>query len=130
MIGPVEFENQLTQTAQAAPDPGVHQTGSSTALHTGSYAVQPDDQSSARLTINDEELLRLGDKDWHDRALCAQSDPDAFFPDKGGSTREAKRICHSCDVKGPCLEYALINDERYGIWGGLPERQRRHLKRA
>ena len=41
---------------------------------------------------------------WQERALCAQTDPEAFFPEKGGSTREAKRVCLSCDVRGECLE--------------------------
>ena len=67
---------------------------------------------------------------WQERALCAQTDPEAFFPEKGGSTREAKRVCSSCEVKVECLEYALENDERFGIWGGLSERERRRLKRA
>ncbi len=67
---------------------------------------------------------------WQERALCAQTDPEAFFPEKGGSTREAKRICLGCDVKGECLEYALAKDERFGIWGGLSERERRRLKRG
>jgi len=66
---------------------------------------------------------------WQTDALCAQTDPEAFFPEKGGSTRDAKRICGSCDVRGECLEYALQNDERFGIWGGLSERERRKLKR-
>ncbi len=66
---------------------------------------------------------------WQDQALCAQTDPEAFFPEKGGSTREAKRICVGCEVKQECLEYALMSDERFGIWGGLSERERRRLKR-
>ncbi|TQK76222.1 transcription factor WhiB [Rarobacter incanus] len=66
---------------------------------------------------------------WQDRALCAQTDPEAFFPEKGGSTREAKRVCVRCEVKAECLEYALEHDERFGIWGGLSERERRKLKR-
>ena len=66
---------------------------------------------------------------WQERALCAQTDPEAFFPEKGGSTREAKRVCGSCEVRVDCLEYALENDERFGIWGGLSERERRRLKR-
>jgi WhiB family redox-sensing transcriptional regulator len=70
------------------------------------------------------------DPGWQDQALCAQTDPEAFFPEKGGSTREAKRVCRSCDVRSECLEYALENDERFGIWGGLSERERRRLKRA
>ena len=67
---------------------------------------------------------------WQADALCAQTDPEAFFPEKGGSTRDAKRICTTCDVRDQCLEYALQNDERFGIWGGLSERERRKLKRA
>lgn len=67
--------------------------------------------------------------EWQDRALCAQTDPEAFFPEKGGSTREAKRICQGCDVRSECLEYALAHDERFGIWGGLSERERRKLKK-
>lgn len=66
---------------------------------------------------------------WQERALCAQTDPEAFFPEKGGSTREAKKVCASCEVRGECLNYALENDERFGIWGGLSERERRKLKR-
>jgi len=67
---------------------------------------------------------------WQERALCAQTDPEAFFPEKGGSTREAKRICAGCEVRAECLEYALAFDERFGIWGGLSERERRRLKRG
>ena len=67
---------------------------------------------------------------WQTDALCAQTDPEAFFPEKGGSTREAKRVCESCTVRTECLEYALQQDERFGIWGGLSERERRKLKRA
>jgi WhiB family redox-sensing transcriptional regulator len=67
--------------------------------------------------------------DWQKQALCAQTDPEAFFPEKGGSTREAKRICVGCEVKQECLEYALLQDERFGISGGMSERERRRLKR-
>jgi len=66
---------------------------------------------------------------WQERSLCAQTDPEAFFPEKGGSTREAKKVCVGCDVRSECLEYALANDERFGIWGGLSERERRKLKK-
>ena len=88
-----------------------------------------------------EDVLKLGvakaygseiDGDplaWQEDALCAQTDPEAFFPEKGGSTRDAKRICAQCTVRAECLEYALKNDERFGIWGGLSERERRRLRR-
>lgn len=72
----------------------------------------------------EDELLS-----WQADALCAQTDPEAFFPEKGGSTREAKRICDGCEVRSECLDYALANDERFGIWGGLSERERRRLRR-
>lgn len=67
---------------------------------------------------------------WSVSALCAQTDPDAFFPEKGGSTAAAKRVCRSCLVRSECLEYALENDERFGVWGGLSERERRRPGRA
>ncbi|HEU0257569.1 MAG TPA: WhiB family transcriptional regulator [Microbacteriaceae bacterium] len=67
---------------------------------------------------------------WQADALCAQTDPEIFFPEKGGSTREAKKICEQCPVRQQCLQYALQNDERFGIWGGLSERERRRLRRA
>lgn len=65
-----------------------------------------------------------GDLSWQDRALCARTDPEAFFPDRGGSAQAAKRICRSCPVREQCLEYALENDERFGIWGGLSASER------
>ena len=80
--------------------------------------------------VEDEfEAAEVETDQWQDRALCAQTDPEAFFPEKGGSTREAKRVCRSCDVRTECLEFALENDERFGIWGGLSERERRRVKR-
>ena len=78
----------------------------------------------------ESELLAGDESDWNERALCAQTDPEAFFPEKGGSTREAKKICTGCEVRSECLSYALANDERFGIWGGLSERERRRLKRS
>lgn len=64
---------------------------------------------------------------WMNEGLCAQTDPEAFFPEKGGSTRAAKKICAECDVVEQCLAYALRNEERFGIWGGKSERERRKL---
>jgi WhiB family redox-sensing transcriptional regulator len=57
-------------------------------------------------------------------------DPDLFFPERGASTREAKEVCKGCVVKTDCLEYALDNGEKFGIWGGMSERERRRLRRA
>jgi WhiB family redox-sensing transcriptional regulator len=64
---------------------------------------------------------------WQDRANCATADPEIFYPEKGGSTFEAKKVCKACDVREECLQDALARDDRYGIYGGLSERQRRKL---
>ena len=69
---------------------------------------------------HDEAEVDEGALSWQERALCAQTDPEAFFPEKGGSTREAKKVCLSCDVRSECLEYALGHDERFGIWADSP----------
>ncbi|WP_456874760.1 MULTISPECIES: WhiB family transcriptional regulator [unclassified Geodermatophilus] len=74
------------------------------------------------------DLTEGGEAAWRLDALCAETDPEAFFPEKGGSTREAKRVCMGCSVRTECLEFALANDERFGIWGGLSERERRRVR--
>jgi WhiB family redox-sensing transcriptional regulator len=60
---------------------------------------------------------------------CAETDPEAFFPEKGGSATDAKKVCARCEVQQACLEWALTTDERYGVWGGHSERERRKLKK-
>ncbi|AZM54138.1 hypothetical protein DMA15_17470 [Streptomyces sp. WAC 01529] len=65
---------------------------------------------------------------WQDDALCAQTDPELFFPEKGGSTREAKQVCLACEVRTQCLDYALAHPQLGGVWGGLTHRQRRRLR--
>jgi len=67
---------------------------------------------------------------WKSRANCMGVDPDLFFPERGMSTREAKEVCRGCVVREDCLEYALANGEKFGIWGGLSERERRRIRRA
>ncbi|MFB7455547.1 MULTISPECIES: WhiB family transcriptional regulator [unclassified Streptomyces] len=67
---------------------------------------------------------------WQDLALCAQTGADFFFPEPGSSVREAKRICGMCEMRPACLEYALANDERFGVWGGLSEKERQALGRT
>jgi len=66
---------------------------------------------------------------WHDRARCAEVDPEIFFPEKGQSQRAARRICAACPVREPCLEYALETSQAHGIWGGTGEGERRRIKR-
>jgi len=78
-----------------------------------------------------EELLGLaGSPAWWFAGLCAQTDPELFFPEKGGSVREAKAVCAGCPVRAQCLAHALAHGERYGVWGGLSEPERRRLKQA
>ena len=68
--------------------------------------------------------------EWMTGGVCAQVDPELWFPEKGGSTREAKALCARCPVHPECLAYALAHDERFGIWGGASERDRRRMKRT
>lgn len=70
---------------------------------------------------------RSVDRGFLEDALCAQTDPEAFFPDKGCSPKEAKATCARCEVSTPCLQFAIDNDEEFGIWGGLTARERRNL---
>ncbi|MFF8289772.1 WhiB family transcriptional regulator [Streptomyces sp. NPDC016309] len=76
-----------------------------------------------RTALDDHELA------WRETALCAQTGADFFFPDPGSSTREAKRLCGACEGREACLEYALTHDERFGVWGGLSEKERYALRR-
>lgn len=67
--------------------------------------------------------------DWIFDAACADIvDDRMWFPHKGGTTRPAKAVCAGCPVRLACLEYALANQERHGIWGGLSEWERRKLE--
>lgn len=81
-------------------------------------------QLAAELGIDVAELR------WMDKARCAETDPEAFFPEKGGSAQPAKAICAICEVRAECLDYALEHDERFGVWGGLCDYQRRGIRRA
>jgi len=73
--------------------------------------------------------LVTDDLSWQQDALCAQAGPEFFFPAPGSSTREAKQLCGACEGRVACLEYALAHDERFGVWGGLSEKERIQLKR-
>lgn len=69
----------------------------------------------------------LTNAEWMDDGLCAQTSPEEFFPEKGGASRDAKAVCAKCTVAAECLDWALAHNERFGIWGGLSERERRHI---
>ena len=79
------------------------------------------------------DLHALPDDGLFDGALFTfvqGTDPDLFFPERGASTKEAKEVCRGCVVREDCLEYALQNGEKFGIWGGMSERERRRIRRA
>lgn len=64
---------------------------------------------------------------WRGRAACRDVDPDLFFPELGGSAQDAKAVCAECPVRAQCLEYALATGQRFGVWAGLDERERRGM---
>ena len=66
---------------------------------------------------------------WRQRAACQGLDPDIFYPVSEDNAEEAKAICAQCSVRQVCLEFALVNREREGVWGGLTDRERRRLAR-
>jgi WhiB family transcriptional regulator, redox-sensing transcriptional regulator len=121
-----EEEEGGTEVRWAAP-------GGTTPRQGGQWAAtqcKPEPPKLSLIVTDFDAMFDTIEEQWQERALCAQTDPEAFFPEKGGSTREAKRICMGCEVRDECLEYALAHDERFGIWGGLSERERRRLKRG
>lgn len=70
------------------------------------------------------------DLPWRERAICKDSDPDAWYPTESSGYPDAERLCDPCPVKAECLQYALENDEQEGVWGGLRPRRRNKLRRA
>lgn len=75
------------------------------------------------------EALATEELSWQDYANCRGADADLFFPERGASTRRAKAICGACEAREQCLEYAISNGEKFGIWGGMSERERRRVRR-
>lgn len=67
------------------------------------------------------------DTRWMAEGNCRKEAPARFFPSDGVGVEIARRICASCPVKEPCLEYALVHRVDHGVWGGASERERRRL---
>lgn len=76
-----------------------------------------------------DDLAVQESEPWAGRAACRGADPALFFPGPDDDETIALGICARCPVRQPCLEYALEARERFGIWGGTTERQRRRLIR-
>lgn len=67
------------------------------------------------------------DTEWMAHGLCRQIAPSTFFPSDGVGVEQARRICGTCPVQEPCLEYALAERIDHGVWGGASERERRRI---
>lgn len=94
--------------------------------------ADPRPESQDVLTTLLADLLDYGPPpgDWAQDGLCAQTDPEAFFPGKGGSVRAAKRICSRCPVQQSCKRYAIETGQKDGVWGGLSANELRAETRA
>ena len=73
--------------------------------------------------------------EWMQDGLCREVDADLFFPDGVGNAvrygnDRARTVCSNCTVRVECLEFALATDQRFGVWGGLSEDERRALKQV
>lgn len=68
---------------------------------------------------------------WADRAACTTQDTETFFPEsiKAAAATPAKRVCWDCPVRKTCVSWALGTRQKYGIWGGLTERERERIHR-
>ena len=89
---------------------------------TTAYERMFEDEFGVKLAISDDAL------DWQVSAACKGSDANLFFPERGASTRVAKAICRECAVRDECLDFAIDTGEKFGIWGGMSERERRRVK--
>ena len=75
-----------------------------------------------------ENSMNLDRPDWHALGACRGLDTSLFFPGQGESVAEAKAVCAGCTVRVECADYALDSGQRFGIWGGTSERDRRRLR--
>lgn len=72
---------------------------------------------------------RFAPAPWTVDAACKDKPQELFYPTRGEEVGLAKEICAGCPVRQPCLDYALDNGERFGVWGGTSERERRRIRR-
>jgi WhiB family redox-sensing transcriptional regulator len=69
------------------------------------------------------------DRPWALDSACRGLDSSMFFPGHDGDSEPALLVCSGCAVRDECLDFALETRQRYGIWGGTTERQRRRMMR-
>ena len=81
---------------------------------------------------HDPRLVRaLAERDqdmaWRTRGACRSVDPDVFFPAPSEPADTAVALCHTCDVQGACLAWALEVGDCHGVWGGTTPKERRAM---
>lgn len=72
----------------------------------------------------------LDERPWAVFSACREADPGIFFASNRDDERSAVGLCAVCTVSGECLDFALETRERFGVWGGTTERERKKLLRA
>ena len=87
----------------------------------------PDTETPLQIVLSADGAKDLS---WQENALCTQIDPELFFPEKGQSPRDARKICASCEVREQCLQWAMATNQRHGVWGGLTSHERSMLART
>lgn len=81
------------------------------------------------INATSEVVDPVRDTSWRMSAVCAQVDPEIFFPEKGGSAAPAKRICLGCPVKEACKQFAIATNQTHGIWGATLPQERAAIRR-
>jgi WhiB family redox-sensing transcriptional regulator len=109
-------------------------------LSAGPAPADTDQLEASEASEKEGSVLSFTDSseklDWQDRAACREYDNVLFFGEEGESELEkqarearAKAVCQRCPVSEPCLEFAMDTNQKYGIWGGLTDKERASLKR-
>jgi WhiB family redox-sensing transcriptional regulator len=115
---------------ELAGELGVEPAGLTQRFLAAGYMITGESVRDFQLREMKEHLrskLRTWQEPWMSEGICAQVDSDLFFPEHGMNISEARTICRGCPVRERCLEYALENREKYGVWGATTERERRKL---
>ena len=64
--------------------------------------------------------------------ICQTTDPEAWFPEPSNgrdySLVQAKKYCEGCHARVECAIFAIVNNEEYGVWGGLNVRTRQAIR--
>lgn len=90
--------------------------------------------SDVAAAVRRVSLASCDGEDWRARGACLNADPEIFFPPPLGAGRAqlalARALCGRCEVREPCLAFALQTRQDHGIWGGTTEQERRARRRA